>query len=416
MDVIFMNKKMFIPLILSFVVIRVFIFLIIPHIEIRLNGEDEMRLEYGSDYKEKGAKVFSCNIFKCNFISEDVSISEIDVDSIGHYEVTYEYENGGISYYKHRYIDIVDTIKPELNLVGKETIYLSVGSKYVEFGASAAYNYDGDLTENIIVDSNVNITKAGTYFVYYSVKDKSKNESKVNRRVIVYGDEKKDVKDIKDEKVVAAIKEIDSYIKTRNLSISVIYNDIVNGYTYTYNPNKIYYGCSLIKALDAMYVYENMDVTDSLKAYVKKAIMVSDNDAHYKLVSTIGRSKLTQYGKNLVAKYVLTTSDIYGNTTVYDQLVYMRHLFQLINTLSNGDELKGFFLSDFKKYMDFEGAPDIMHKYGRISGVYFHDSAVFLDEKPYVISILTIEDNKKYIITELSKKIYKLHHLLNDEK
>lgn len=413
-EVVFMNKKMLIIIFLIFVVVRIFLFVIIPHTEIRLNGEKFITLEYGEEYEEKGASLLSCNMFNCNLVSENITISEILVDKLGTYEISYECENNGMNYHNKRYVEVIDSVSPEIKLIGKEKIYLKLNSTYREFGAETVDNYDGDLTENITIKNTIDTTKANEYSITYSVKDKSNNESKIDRKIIVYDDVRKDVKDSNNEQVVALIDEIDSYIKNNHLSISVLYRDIINGYTYTYNPNKVYYGCSLIKTLDAMYVYENMEVTDYLRNNVKKAIEVSDNDAHYRLVNAIGKSKLAQYGKELGAKYTLTTGDYYGNTTVYDQEAFMKHLFQLLNTLSNADDLYTFFSSNFKKYMNFEGAPNILHKFGRISGRYFHDSAIILDDNPYILSILTQEDDKKYIITELSKKFYKLHHLLND--
>ena len=408
-------KKRFLIVLLIFTAIRFLLFAFLPQVQIKLNGNECITLEYGEKYEEKGAKGYYCNLFKCSYISNDIKMDEIEINKIGNYSVKYEIEYKGRRYHKARFIMVVDTEKPTISLIGEEKVYLPLGYECTIPGAAAVDNYDGDITGKIRLNGKVNCNKQGTYLLEYSVKDSSNNESKIEREVVVYEEKKNILIETKDENVKKMLSEIDSYIKNNKLSISVLYNDIMNGYTYTYNPNSVYYGCSLIKTLDAMYVYENMEVTDRLRTNVKKAIEVSDNDAHYSLVNTIGKSRLASYGKSLGAKYVLTTGDYYGNTTVYDQQVYMKHLFKLIYTLPNGSELIKFFSSNFKKYMDFEGAPHIIHKYGRISGHYFHESAIILDEHPYILTILTQEDDKKYIMTELSKKFYKLHRLLNEK-
>ena len=257
------------------------------------------------------------------------------------------------------------------------------------------------------------MSKIGEYSIIYSVQDSSNNVGIFKRNIVIYDDgEEKPISNDND-KIKHSIDDIEAYIKNKKLSISIVYYDITTGNTYKYNSNKVFYGCSLIKTLDAMYVYENMEVTDRLRLLVKKAIEVSDNDAHYTLVNTIGKKKLKSYGEKLGAKNVLTT-DNYGYTTVNDQLAYMKHLFELINTLENGEELKRFFLSDFNKYIKFNGAPDILHKYGKISGVYYHESAIVLDDHPYIISILTREESRKYVVTELSKMFYDLHQLIKE--
>ena len=42
---------------------------------------------------------------------------------------------------------------------------------------TAIDEYDGDLTSNVKVDSNLDLKKEGTYEIKYSVKDSSDNEA-----------------------------------------------------------------------------------------------------------------------------------------------------------------------------------------------------------------------------------------------
>ena len=79
----------------------------------------------------------------------------------------------------------VDDQKPEIKLNGNATIYLSVGAKYEEKGASASDNCDEDLSDKIVTEGSVDTSKAGTYTIKYSVKDSAGNETIVERKVVV---------------------------------------------------------------------------------------------------------------------------------------------------------------------------------------------------------------------------------------
>ncbi len=80
---------------------------------------------------------------------------------------------------------VVDTEAPNLTLIGKPTLTLSLGDTYEEYGAKAVDAIDGNLTEYISISSNVDTAKAGNYEVIYRVKDSSGNEATLRREVIV---------------------------------------------------------------------------------------------------------------------------------------------------------------------------------------------------------------------------------------
>lgn len=78
-----------------------------------------------------------------------------------------------------------DTKPPVIKLNGNEKIVLKVGEKYVEEGATAVDDTDGDLTEKIKISGKVNTSIAGTYFVTYTVEDECKNEASKTRTIVV---------------------------------------------------------------------------------------------------------------------------------------------------------------------------------------------------------------------------------------
>ena len=80
---------------------------------------------------------------------------------------------------------VVDKEEPTITLNGLGEINIVLNGQYVEVGATAIDNYDGDITDDIIITNNVDLTKPGEYKVIYEVKDSSNNEKKVERIVNV---------------------------------------------------------------------------------------------------------------------------------------------------------------------------------------------------------------------------------------
>ena len=78
-----------------------------------------------------------------------------------------------------------DTTPPEITLNGDNPMELEVGEEYVEPGATAEDDVDGDLTDEIEISGDVNTDEPGEYEVVYTVTDAAGNEATVTRTVIV---------------------------------------------------------------------------------------------------------------------------------------------------------------------------------------------------------------------------------------
>ena len=74
---------------------------------------------------------------------------------------------------------------PKITLIGDSTIKLKVGEKYVEKGAKATDEIDGDITNKIQISGSVNTSKAGTYTITYTVKDSNGKETTIKRTIVV---------------------------------------------------------------------------------------------------------------------------------------------------------------------------------------------------------------------------------------
>ena len=79
-----------------------------------------------------------------------------------------------------------DVTAPVIILLGDPTVSLNVGDTYVDAGATASDDVDGDITSHIIVDNPVDTAIAGDYVVSYSVSDTAGNiATPVTRQVLV---------------------------------------------------------------------------------------------------------------------------------------------------------------------------------------------------------------------------------------
>ena len=72
----------------------------------------------------------------------------------------------------------IDVVPPKISLYGSSTVNMELGSTYVEAGAFAIDNVDGNISDNIVIDSSaVNTNVVGTYSVTYNVTDSVGNQA-----------------------------------------------------------------------------------------------------------------------------------------------------------------------------------------------------------------------------------------------
>ena len=78
-----------------------------------------------------------------------------------------------------------DPVNPEISLIGEDKITLAYGDAFVDPGATATDNCDGDITSKIVVTGNVNTYVAGVYTILYEITDTYGNKASVARDVTV---------------------------------------------------------------------------------------------------------------------------------------------------------------------------------------------------------------------------------------
>lgn len=186
------KKKIIIILLVSLVVLLIGCYILYRNIYldkkkllISLNGEENIILKYNDKYVEHYSKAS----FRNKDLSSNIKINgKVNTNKLGTYKITYSIKVNGIgkSIYKEkvRKVEVIDDEKPIINLNGDNKITLNIGEEYKELGYNAIDNYDGDITDKVIITNNINKDKEGEYEILYKVSDSSSNSTEIKRNII----------------------------------------------------------------------------------------------------------------------------------------------------------------------------------------------------------------------------------------
>lgn len=155
-------------------------------LEIRLDGGEELLLEYGKPWQEPGVSVLLKGkwLLKEGMTPEDAVLhieTDLQEDVLGKYTITYSAEYRGLTADAVRSVRVADTVSPLLTLktTGKTIL---PGRPYVEEGFVAVDNYDGNLTDKVI-------RKEDEEKIIYTVMDSSGNPAYAERVIPYYDPE-----------------------------------------------------------------------------------------------------------------------------------------------------------------------------------------------------------------------------------
>lgn len=144
--------------------------------DLTLLGDEDIVLEVGNEYQEAGY-VASTNAKDMN--DKVIVTSNVDTSALGTYKVLYNLKIDYLNYDKTlaRNVYIQDTTKPTLTIDSKKEMTAYMEDKFSYPKYKAIDNYDGDITSSVVVKTNLNLKKVGTYEILYSVIDSSGNEA-----------------------------------------------------------------------------------------------------------------------------------------------------------------------------------------------------------------------------------------------
>jgi len=126
-------------------------------------------------------------IYHFKDVTKQVKITgDVDYDKIGTYQANFEIDTLIGKYTRTTNINVIDTIKPEIMIKGKENYEQSYKKEYVEPGFEAVDNYDGDLTNKVKVEKKD--IDENNYILIYKVEDLSGNKAIKIRNITLIDD------------------------------------------------------------------------------------------------------------------------------------------------------------------------------------------------------------------------------------
>lgn len=147
---------------------------------ITLKGEASVTLLHAKPYVELGA---SATDAQDGDIGVNISGS-VNSMVLGEYKITYSAsDKAGNESTATRQVLVVDKSAPVVTLIGAESMSLFIGDSYVEQGAEAVDNVDGQVTP--VVSGSVDVNQVGEYTLTYTATDGSGNKGSVVRQVEV---------------------------------------------------------------------------------------------------------------------------------------------------------------------------------------------------------------------------------------
>ncbi len=154
-----------------------------------LNGPNPLVVAQDDPYVEEGATAIDS--FEGD-LSPAVVIdsSAVDTATVGSYEVTYDVSdslgNAAPQLVRTVQVIFVDRTPPVITLLGDDPQTVVQGFRYVESGATALDDVDGDVSAAIVIDASaVDTSAVGGYPVTYDVSDAAGNAAQTTRTVDV---------------------------------------------------------------------------------------------------------------------------------------------------------------------------------------------------------------------------------------
>ena len=118
-----------------------------------------------------------------------VTVNLVNASEAGTYTVTYNVSDssGNAATEVSREVTVIlDTVAPEIELIGDSEVTIACGETYGDEGATATDDCDGDLTSNIRTKWKPEDTlPPDTHVLIYTVNDAAGNEATVTRTIIV---------------------------------------------------------------------------------------------------------------------------------------------------------------------------------------------------------------------------------------
>ena len=158
-----------------------------------LLGNPIVNLVIGDPYTDAGATANDNH--DGDITGNIVMVNPVNTNAVGQYTVTYNVSDaaGNVADEVIRTVNVSDVGTPVITLLGTTSISVSHGSTYIDAGATASDDVDGNITASIITINPVDTNVIGSYNVTYNVSDTAGNNAVEAVRVVNVVDDTKPV-------------------------------------------------------------------------------------------------------------------------------------------------------------------------------------------------------------------------------
>ena len=237
-----------------------------------------------------------------------------------------------------RTVKVVDTTVPVITLSGSSTVTHEAKGPYVDAGAKASDTLDGDLSVEVKMQGEVDVSKVGEYKLSYNVSDSAGNDALEVVRTVVVGDTTVPQITLSGGSTVRheagvrytdlgakASDTLDGDLSSSVTRLSTVNTDVVGSYSVTYrvsdvNENAAVEVVRVVKVVDTtvpvITLSGSSTVTHEAKGvYVDRGVSASDT-LDGDLSSSVTR--VSAVNTDLVGSYSVTysVSDANGNAAV----------------------------------------------------------------------------------------------------
>ena len=156
---------------------------------IALTGPSIVNQDQGAAYSDQGAT--ASDNFDGDITSNIVVTGSVDINTPATYTLSYNVNDadGNPAVTVTRDVVVADVTAPVITLTGSPTVNVEQGSSYIDAGATASDDVDGNVSGSIAISGDsVNAAVSGTYIIRYDVSDVAGNAAAQITRTVVVSD------------------------------------------------------------------------------------------------------------------------------------------------------------------------------------------------------------------------------------